>query len=50
MTPPSMLHLVEEYLAFRRGLGCVFRRRRPPIPTEGDHPPERSDERRLMVG
>jgi hypothetical protein len=30
--------------------GCGFRRRRPPIPTEGDHPSERSGERRLMVG
>jgi putative transposase len=29
---------------------CGFRRRRPPIPTEGDHPSERGGERRLMVG
>jgi len=29
---------------------CGFRRRRPPIPTEGDHSSERGDERRLMVG
>jgi transcriptional regulator with XRE-family HTH domain len=30
--------------------GCGFRRRRPPIPMEGDHPSERGGERRLMVG
>jgi hypothetical protein len=29
---------------------CGFRRRRPPIPTEGDHPSERGSERRLVVG
>ena len=32
------------------GLLCGFRRRRPPIPTEGDHLSERGGERRLMVG
>jgi len=48
--PPPAAAVAVLPLAAPAALACGFRRRRPPIPTEGDHLSERGGERRLMVG